>query len=233
LTLLTIVSSLLSQAQYTVTFVGRFGYLFSSSTLTTDQSGKLVEPTQPAIPEESKPSRVVTWIMNAIRGLPTDEDLRKTYFWESRRKGARETEKSAAGKRLSRLQRLWKAQWYSSIKLHLHNVRRDSSSAGHEVSHWENVFAIVQGHRFLWWHSVRKFDNGELPAGRIFLSGHAGLATPSPLEMREFTPEELKLVVIIFGRGMTDQQRVTLLAPNAEMKEKLEDAVLGVADKDD
>lgn len=222
-----------SQAQYTVTFLDRFGYLFSSSTLTTVQSGKLVEPAQPAIPEESKPSPVVTWIMNAIRGLPTDEDLRKTYFWESRRRGARETENNAAGKRLSRLQRLWKAQWCSSIKLRLQNVRRDYYPADSKASHWENVFAIVQGHRFLWWHSVREFDNGKLPSGRIFLSGHAGLATPSPLEMREFTPEELKLAVIIFGRGMTDQERVTLLAPDAEMKEKLEDAVLGVADKDD
>jgi hypothetical protein len=229
------VFSPLSQAQYTVTFLDRFGYLFNSSTVTTDQSGKLVEPAPPsANPEESKKtSPVVTWIMNAIRGLPTDEDLRKTYFWESRRKGARETENDAAAKRLSRLQRLWKAQWYSSIKLRLQNVRRDSSSADSKASHWENVFAIVQGHRFLWWHSVREFDNGELPSGRIFLSGHAGLATPSPLEMREFTPEELKLVVSIFGRGKTNQERVTLLAPDAEMKERLEDAVLGVADKDD
>jgi hypothetical protein len=233
LTFLTIEPLPLSQAQYAVTFLDRFGYFFDSSTVPSDQSGTLVEPTLPANPEESKPSPLVRWIMNAIRGLPTDEDLRKTYFWESRRKGARETENNAAGKRLSRLQRLWIAQWYSSIKLRPQNVRRDSSSADSKASHWENVFAIVQGRRFLWWHSVREFDNGELPSGRIFLSGHAGLATPSPLEMREFSPEELKLVVSIFGRGTTDQERVTLLAPDAKMKEKLEAAVVGVADKDD
>jgi hypothetical protein len=36
---------------------------------------------------EKKESPVGIWIKNAIRGLPTDEDLRKAYFWESRRVG--------------------------------------------------------------------------------------------------------------------------------------------------
>jgi hypothetical protein len=61
------------------------------------------------IASESKSSPIVTWIMNAIRGrgLPTDEDLRKTYFWGSRRSGTRETEMHAVEKGLSRLQRVY------------------------------------------------------------------------------------------------------------------------------
>lgn len=36
---------------------------------------------------ERPKSPISIWIMNAIRGLPTNEDLRKAYFWESRRVG--------------------------------------------------------------------------------------------------------------------------------------------------
>ena len=187
-------------------------------------------PSSANVETELKPFMV--WISNAIRGLPTDEDLRKTYFWESRRKGAHESEKHAADKRVSRLRRLWKASWYSPIKLRVQNTKGSSSSSS-SSSEWESVFSIVQGHRFLWWRTVRDFDNGEQPSGRIFLSGHAGLATPSPLEMRELSPEDLKVVVSIFGRGMSGQERVTLLAPDEEIKQRLEDAVLGIAVKDD
>ena len=36
---------------------------------------------------EKQEGAVGIWIVNALRGLPTDEDLRKAYFWESRRVG--------------------------------------------------------------------------------------------------------------------------------------------------
>ena len=94
-------------------------------------------------------------------------------------------------------------------------------------------FAIVQGHRLPWWRSARDFDNGELPEGRLFLSGHAGLATPSPLEMRTFSQEEMKLVIAIFGRGTTGQERVTILAPSEDSKENLENTILNLPRKDE
>jgi hypothetical protein len=174
--------------------------------------------------ESSRDKDVVpalTWIMNAVRGLPTDEDLRKTYFWESRQKGARESEKHASNKRLTRLERLWKAQWHSFIKM-----RATSELSENKIAQWTDIFAVIQGHRFLWWRSVQDFDNGELPAGRIFLSGHAGLTGPSPLEMREFSSDELPLIVAIFGRGISGQQKITMLPTDLEAKVRLENAVV-------
>ena len=73
--------------------------------------------------------------------------------------------------------------------------------------HWADAFAIVQGHRFLWWPSAHDFDNGETPAGRIFLAGHAGLAGLSPLETRQLDEREKSLAVSIFGGGLHEQQR--------------------------
>jgi hypothetical protein len=183
--------------------------------------------------KESSESPVSTWVSNAVRGLPTDEDLRKVYFWESRRRGAEESEKFAGEKRLSRLQRLWKAQWYASVKLRRQAFKGGSHPESDDSDGLEDAFAVVQGHRFLWWTSARDFDNGELPTGRIFLSGHAGLATPSPLEMRTFSPEEMLLVTAIFGRGTTGQERVTILAPDEDSKEKLESTILNLSRKDE
>lgn len=180
-------------------------------------------------------SGISTWILNAFRGIPTDEDLRKVYFWESRRRGAEESERFFGDKRASRLERLWKAQWYSKVKLRRNAFKGGSQSDSNESSAdgMEEAFAIVQGHRLLWWRSARDFDNGELPEGRLFLSGHAGLATPSPLEMRTFSQEEMKLVIAIFGRGTTGQERVTILAPSEDSKENLENTILNLPRKDE
>jgi hypothetical protein len=87
------------------------------------------------------------------------------------------------------------------------------------------VFSMVQGHRFLWWRSVEGFDSGEKPEGLIFLSGHAGLATPSPLELRLIGKDEMTRVVSIFGRGRDKQERVTIIAPSDDVRMQLEHAV--------
>jgi hypothetical protein len=79
----------------------------------------------------------------------------------------------------------------------------------------------VQGHRFLWWNSVVEFDDGRLPNGRVFLAGHAGLASPSPLELRKIQGGDLERIVCLFGRG----QKVTILVPSAHLKLELERAV--------
>jgi hypothetical protein len=204
------------QAQFGYTFYERFGYLLKAKE-TTERKKRSKEDEAP-----DAPSPIVVWIMNAIRGLPTDEDLRQTYFWESRRCGALEKSKHAEEKRKSRLQRLWRAQWYSSVK-----ILRPSDTSND--FYWVMAFAIIQGHRFLWWRSAEDFDNGEVPLGRIFLAGHAGLATPSPLELRSFQHDELARTVCIFGRGEENQERVTILASAVDAKEALEEMIVSSA----
>jgi hypothetical protein len=125
----------------------------------------------------------------------------------------------AEEKRKSRLRRLWRAPWYSSAQI----LRPNDTGTDF---HWEKVFSMIQGHRFLWWRSTEEFDNGEAPLGRIFLAGHAGLATPSPLEMRSIRKDELLRTVCIFGRGEIVQERVAILTPTVEMKNSLEGAIV-------
>lgn len=164
--------------------------------------------------EKDNGSPVVSWILNAIRGLPTSEDLRRTYFWESLRMGGKETEIVAAKKRKARMKNLWRVDWYSTVRMLSHDPVT-------EIPMWATVFAVFQGHRILWWRSVGDFDNGIAPLGRLFLSGHAGLSNPSPLELREINKEELPLVVCIFGGG----ERITILAQSDEAKFEVETVV--------
>ena len=134
-------------------------------------------------------------------------------------------------KRTARLQKLWKARWYATVHL---KTRQDHTSPRESRDwHWTEAFAIVQGRRFLWWPSAQDFDIGEPPTGRIFLAGHAGLAGLSPLEMRQLDDTETPLVVIIFGRGLKDQERLTILTDNISSKEALELAVLEASTKED
>jgi hypothetical protein len=157
--------------------------------------------------------------LNAFRGLPTLEDLRKTYFWESKRVGAREKEAYVAERRNQRMERLWRVQWHGSIEM-LTFVKGGSNNLDHR-----NAFALLQGHRFLWWRSVTDFDDGADPLGYVSFRGHAGLASPSPLEMRELKVDELPRLICVFGRGAEKQERVTLLTHSISDKNALERSI--------
>ncbi|KAL7527369.1 hypothetical protein ACHAXR_006588 [Thalassiosira sp. AJA248-18] len=156
---------------------------------------------------------------NLFLSIPTDEDLRRTYFWEARRLGEKEREKFAIAKRQTRLEKLWKTKWHGALELKEKKSEQPTWS-------WEPAFALIEGHRFIWWRSERHFDTGEAPLGKIFFAGHSGLAGLSPLDLRELTKEEIPFVVSIFGRGSNGQQKVTLLAPCSDVKDTLENAVL-------
>lgn len=97
---------------------------------------------------------VSQWILNALRGLPTSEDLRKTYFWESRRLGAREMEAHAAKKRKSRMERLWRVQWHGTIEILTHN-------GGNKLLDRRNAFAWSR-------RLPRERVGGYPPSGSLF-----------------------------------------------------------------
>lgn len=96
-----------------------------------------------------------------------------------------------------------------------------TQSTNNEELEWRTVFAMIQGHRLLWWRSVGEFDTGVSPLGRLFLAGHAGLSSPSPLELRKISREDVERTVSIFGSGA----RTTILTESLEAKEELENAV--------
>ncbi|GKY94104.1 hypothetical protein MPSEU_000376800 [Mayamaea pseudoterrestris] len=195
--------------QYAFTFWTRFGHLFSGSQV-------LIKPKVLPNNDQSTgcaPSRYGTWLRNAFLGLPTDEDIRKTYFWDTRRNQEELHAIRTTEKRTARLKRLWRAQWYSQVLI----LRIANDGTGEKRS----GFAIIQGRRFIWWSSVEDFDNGEEYSGHVNLTGHAGLATPSPVEMRFLDQEDFCRVVCIFGH----QEKVTVVAPSESVKDKLELAV--------
>lgn len=226
-------------AKFGVTFLERFGKDFglkpkpNASDAPRRVESQQLQQMDRAMPKKSsKPNPVAVWITNAIRSLPTNEDLRKAYFWESQRQGAHHMENFASEKRISRLEKLWKARWHSSVKILIQFEEREGNEYHHPTTFYrlEQSFAVVQGHRFLWWNTVQDFDGGELPAGKLFLSGHAGLGGPSPLEMKILSKDELPLCLSIFGRGGDGQARVTMLLPDVDTKEALEIAVIDSSD---
>lgn len=175
------------------------------------------------------PACLKMWLTNGLRSLPTIEDLRRAYFWEARRLGAKENEKYAAERREVRLQHLWKARWYSTVEI---LVDREKVSAGDCAAQWTRSFAVVEGRRFVFWESLLAFDNGELGTS-LSLSGHSGITNPSPVEIREIPEGAVSRAVTIFGKGPTGQQRMTMILPDTSSKAALEKVMLEVGQKDD
>ena len=94
--------------------------------------------------EDESDLAFIVWLKNALRGLPTDQDLRKAYFWEGRRIGFEARETYSRDKRLARLKRLWRAQWHALVK-----IRTDTTKEKPNTTTWLEIFAVVQGRRFL------------------------------------------------------------------------------------
>mmetsp|Transcript_14872 Transcript_14872/g.41407 ORF Transcript_14872/g.41407 Transcript_14872/m.41407 type:complete len:1532 (+) Transcript_14872:243-4838(+) len=208
-------------AQYGAGFVHKYCNKF----IWNKSERKAAEPNGETDGDQRKSSPFVTKIFNAVRSIPTNEDLRKAYFWESRYLGTENAKKYAVEKRETRLEKLWKAKWHSPIKILVQDNEMDHSQQ--PMFHWESGFAVVQGHRFIWWKSVDDFDDGELQAGKLILSGHAGLGGPSPIEMRKLDREdELPLCLTVFGRGLAGQERVTMLLPQKDVKHNLENCII-------
>mmetsp|Transcript_25640 Transcript_25640/g.71652 ORF Transcript_25640/g.71652 Transcript_25640/m.71652 type:complete len:245 (+) Transcript_25640:1562-2296(+) len=184
---------------------------------------------------KSKSSPLLVVLQNMIRSLPTNEDLRMTYFWENRLVVAEFLKKRRMARQQSRLRKLcWQASWYSEVRLRSNTILDVAKNSDPNNSmNWTDAFAILQGHRLLWWDDITAFDAGEHPVGSLYLSGHSGLTNPSPLEMRNIPADELSKLVSIFGKGTADQIRVTILCNSEADKERLKNAVLEASLKDD
>jgi hypothetical protein len=218
-----------TQGQYGSSFVDRYqDVIFGRDTEKNDTA-----PHRHVSSDEADPAFLQKWAANMLRSLPTNEDLRRAYFWESQRLGYHENEKFASEKRVARLKRLWKASWHSAVEIRA--VDDPTSQDRDEVSEsaWNNVFVVLEGRRFIFWHTVGDFDRGELASGLLALSGHAGITTPSPIEMREIPEGSASRVVTLFGKGAHGQQRMTMILPDEMSKRTLEASVSEVTSKDD
>jgi len=206
--------------QYVVTFMTAFNG--NRSKLVEEKIKPVLETTDK---KEEFPEPISTRIKNFFYSIPTNEELRRYYFWETRRVVEREREILANKKRAARLTKLWSSKWHGILELKVHStsVERDGKQWD-----WFRIFAVIQGHRFIWWHTEKHFDDGEHPLGQIFFSGHSGLAGFSPIELRDLRKHEIPNVVSIFGRGMKGQQKLLLLTSDIVIKDQIEKAVLDV-----
>lgn len=93
---------------------------------------------------------------------------------------------------------------------------------------WINIFAILQGHRLIWWGSTTDFDTGKNPLGQILFAGHSGLAGLSPLDLRQLQSSEIERTLSIFGRGFSEQEKIVLLAETKAEKIVFENLITQV-----
>ena len=75
-------------------------------------------------------------MLNLLASIPTNEDLRRCYFWENFRRGLVEKMALECRRREARLREIWKAR-YSSGDV------RVSVKAGEDIS-WKKVFLVLQ-----------------------------------------------------------------------------------------
>lgn len=184
------------------------------------------KPNQIVEEKDENASPIPILINNFFHSIPNDEDLRRVYYWESRREGEIERKKHASKKRSSRLRILWSTLWFGDVKIKNDGLRKRDTSNYERDWEWVSYFAIIQGHQFSWWKNEKSFDDGDEPQGKIMFGGHSGLASLSPLELRKLHKHEIQMVVNIFGKAQNGQKKISLLVPDINTKESIEYAVI-------
>uniref|UniRef100_A0A7S2R6A6 PH domain-containing protein n=1 Tax=Eucampia antarctica TaxID=49252 RepID=A0A7S2R6A6_9STRA len=202
-------------------YIFTFMVAFCSNTKRNNEM-KIVKKDSSIESQDSNPLPIK--LNNLFMSIPTDEDLRRAYFWESKRIEGKEQQESVDKKRTARLKKLWRPKWYGQLEIKESILSLNTS----KLRHWDQIYAVFQGHRLIWWKTSKHFDDGDLPLGQIIFTGHSGLAGLSPIEQRELQENELPLVLGIFGKGLKGQQKVTFLCPNDTVKQQLEIAVLDI-----
>ena len=129
----------------------------------------------------------------------------------------------AKERRSSRLHLLWKAVWNG--KLFMKVCKQDISP---EAWEWQQIYAVLQGHRLIWWKSVADFDTSNMHEGYILFAGHSGVTGLSPLDMRQLEKDEQDRAFCIFGKGSREQQKITVLALSMEEKDTVIDMIINV-----
>ena len=188
---------------------------------------------------EKKPSKESA-VSNLIMSTPTNEDLRRFYFWESKRRGEAERNVVAEKRRVGRLATIWQAKWQGRCLVREERKRGgDSDILGGSEFTWRSAFAVLQSHRVSWWRGEREFDGGEESAGQVMFLGHSGLAGLSPLDLKALSPAERVLVTAVFGRGREggsdkmEQLKVLLKFESEGEKERFEEMVVRAMTKVD
>lgn len=170
---------------------------------------------------------ILVWLSNAFISLPTNEDLRRAFFWDLVRLKKQVSQQKNSKIRVQTLMLLWRAKWFSEIEFcggeHL---------LSQEVPR-KKAFALIEGQRFVWWTSVEAFDAADLAAGYIALRGHSGVGSTSPTEMQGVDRTCQDRVVTVFGRGSKGQKRLTFLLPDKQSMSLLKSTVAQMADKTD
>lgn len=172
--------------------------------------GGLYEFTFRLLPEQDEYPNVIR-AENLLASIPNDDDLRRAYQQENqiylRKKKERVQDQKA---RRARLSGIWGFLWEGNIQ----------TRAAASNQPWRQAYVAVQGNRILWWKAEKDLDKGgvRVPEGQIILRGHAGLTSPSPLEVKELGPDKASLLVCVFGRNLAakTQERRSFMCVSAE-----------------
>ncbi|EWM25237.1 protein c kinase isoform a [Nannochloropsis gaditana] len=159
----------------------------------------LYEFTFRLFPEQEEYPNVIR-AENLLASIPNDDDLRRVYYQENqnflRKKRERVQNQKA---RRAHLSGVWGFLWEGNVQ---------TRAAGSNQP-WRQAYAAVQGNRILWWKTEKDLDRGgiRVPEGQIILRGHAGLTSPSPLEVREAVREDWVICIPLANKVKTNVQQ--------------------------
>lgn len=190
-----------------------------------------------------KGSPMTTRLLNLLKSLPNDEDLRRCYEHRANSHARKVARDERRRRRRAKLHGIWRTTWQGNIGLrelgrhHEHEELPpdvDTATATytqvHSTAHFEPRYLVLHGRRLLWWQSEKHLDAGKAPAGQLLLQGHSGLTDPSPTDLAAATPEKKDCLLAVFGQATDGAPlRCTVLLDTLGHMRALADAIQQLA----
>lgn len=124
---------------------------------------------------------IICWD-NYLQSIPNDDDLHQVYAQE-RKSFAEESSRLKKEKLRSTLLGIsLPLLWSGSVEVKLSS---DHTAAGTGTQGWRAVYLLLQGKRFLWFHSIDDMEAGKFPMGQVILTSLASVTQVSPVDLRE------------------------------------------------
>eukprot|EP00981_Chlorochromonas_danica_P011379 scaffold3991_cov159-Ochromonas_danica.AAC.4 len=124
---------------------------------------------------------IICWD-NYLQSIPNDDDLHQVYAQE-RKSFTEESSRLKKEKLRSTLLGIsLPLLWSGSVEVKLSS---DHTAASAGTQGWRAVYLLLQGKRFLWFHSIDEMEAGKFPMGQVILTRIANVTQVSPVDLRE------------------------------------------------
>ncbi len=145
---------------------------------------------------------MATKISNYFQSIPNDDDLDQVYYWERKSLFEKQEYELQTKYKVSKNNLVLRQLWFGEVQLKHQSV-------------WLGAYLVLQGRRIIWWNKEEDVEDGKPPVGQLLLFGHTGITQASPVDVREVSGDDSRLLTVFGNSPLSLPIRCTIFCKDA------------------